>query len=73
MDISKYEVEIKRHVFVRALQRNIHPDLIENILKKGKIERFGKYYIKFITNSIICVGQISGLKIKIITIERREK
>ena len=70
MDISKYEIEIRWHVFIRALERNINPDLIEDTLKKGKIERFGKNYIKFITKSTICVGEISGLKIKIITIER---
>ena len=73
MDISRYEIEIKHHVFKRALQRNIHPDRIEDTLKKGKVKRFGKHYVKFITKSLICVGEISGLKIKIITIERREK
>ncbi len=73
MDINKYEIEIKHHVFRRALQRNIHPDQIEDTLKNGKIERMGKNYIKFITKSFVCVGYISGLKIKIITIERKEK
>ncbi len=73
MDISKYELEIKHHVFKRALQRGIHPDRIENTLKKGKVKIFGKNYVKFITKSLICVGEISGLKIKILTIERRKK
>lgn len=73
MDISKYEIEIRRHVFIRAIQRNINPNLIEDTLKKGKIERFGKNYVKFITKSIICVGEMSGSNIKIITIERRNK
>ena len=73
MDISKYEIEIKRHVFIRALQRNINPDLIEDTLKKGKVERFGKNYVKFIAKSTICVGEVVGTKIKIITIERRKE
>ena len=42
MDLSKYDIEIKRHVFVRAMQRGIHPDLIEDTIKKGKMKRFGK-------------------------------
>ena len=73
MDISKYEIEIKHYVFKRALERNIHPDRIEDTLKKGKLKRYGKNYIKFITKTLICIGEISGSKIKIITIERREK
>ena len=39
----------------------------------GTIEKYGKNYIKFITRSYICVGEISGLKIKILTIECREE
>jgi len=73
MERLNYDIEIKHHVFIRAMQRSIHPDLIENTIKNGKIERFGKNYIKFISKSVICVGEISGLKIKIITIERRKK
>ncbi len=72
MDRTKYDLEIKHHVFLRAMQRGINPDLIENTIKNGKIERFGKSYVKFISNSLICVGKISGLKLKIITIERRK-
>lgn len=73
MDRTKYEIEIKHHVFIKAMQRGISPDLMENCIKNGKIERFGKNYVKFISKSVICVGEISGLKIKIITIERRKK
>ena len=73
MDRKNYEIEIKLHAFTRAVQRGITPDLIENCIKNGKIKRFGKNYIKFISKSAICIGEISGLKIKIITIERREK
>lgn len=73
MNRNDYEIEIKHHAFIRALQRKITPDRIENCIKNGGIERFGKNYIRFISKSVICVGEISGLKIKIITIERREK
>lgn len=73
MDRRGYDIEIKHHAFIRAMQRGIAPDLIENCIKNGSIERFGKNYIKFISRSTICIGEITGLKIKIITIERREK
>ena len=73
MDISRYDIVIKRHVFERAMQRGIHPDLIENALRKGKMTRFGKHGIKFINKgskrTIICVGELVGNKLKIITIE----
>lgn len=71
MDRNKYEIEIKNHAFTRAMQRGINPDLMENCIKSGKIEKFGKNYIKFISKTVICIGEVSGLKIKIITIERR--
>ncbi len=73
MDISKYDVEIKHHAFKRAIERGIHPDMIENAILKGKMKRFGKNYVKFINKgakrNLICVGQIIGTKLKIITIE----
>ena len=73
MDISQYDLVIKRHVFERAMQRGIHPDMIEDTLLKGKVKRFGKYGIKFINKgskrTIICVGELIGNKLKIITIE----
>lgn len=73
MDRKGYEIEIKHHAFLRAMQRGITPNLIENCINNGAIERFGKNYVKFISKSTICVGEIAGLKIKIVTIERREK
>lgn len=73
MDISKYDIEIKHHVFIRALERGIHPDLIEDTLLKGKIKRFGKHGIKFVgkgpKKTIICVGELTGNKLKVLTIE----
>ena len=74
MDITKYEIEIRRHAFIRALEREITPDMIEATLKGGKIKRFGKNNVKFIKKykkfTVICVDEIVGDKIKIITIER---
>ena len=73
MDILKYDLEIKRHAFERAMQRGIHPDMIEDTVLKGKIKRFGKHGVKFISKgskrTIICVGEIVGNKLKIMTIE----
>ena len=73
MYISEYDVMIKRHVFERALQRGIHPDMIEDALLKGKIKRFGKHGIKFISKgskrTIICIGELVGNRLKILTIE----
>ena len=73
MDIAKYDVEIKHHAFFQAMKRGINPDLIEDVLKRGRIERYGKHGVKFVNKgskkTIICVGQIIGSKIKIFTIE----
>lgn len=73
MDISKYEIIIKKHVYDRALDHGIHPDMIEDALLKGKKETFGKHGVKFINKgakrTIICVGEIVGTTIKIFTIE----
>lgn len=73
LDWKDYEIEIRHHVFVRAMERSITPDLIDYCIMNGKVKRFGKNYVKFITKSLICVGEVSGLKLKIITIERRKK
>lgn len=74
MDIPKYELDIKRHAFIRAMQRGLNPDIIENVLKGGKVKRFGKDYVKFTKKykkfKVVCVGQICGTNIKILTIEK---
>ena len=71
MDIHKYEIRIKKHVFDQALKRKINPELIEKALVSGVIKREGKNKVKFITETVVCVGEIIGNIIKIITIERR--
>ena len=69
-----YEIEIRRHAFIRAMQRNIDADQIEATINGGKKEYFGKNYVKFIMQykdfKVICIGEVCGLRIKIITIER---
>ena len=75
MDVSKYKIEITHHAFVQAMRRGIHPDIIEDALLKGKTKKYGKNGIKFINKgskrTIICVGQIEGIKIKIFTVEEK--
>ncbi len=77
VDTEKYEFEIKRHAFIRAMQRNVSPDMIEATLKGGKIEKFGKNNIRFMKKykrfDVICVGEINNMKVKIFTVEIKEK
>ena len=72
MDRTKFRIEIKKHALSRAMQRRVHPDHIEETIMNGSVERFGKNYVKFKSKSIICIGEISGLVIRIITIERKK-
>ena len=73
MDLSKVDLEIKHHVFKRALDRGIHPDLIEETILKGKVERFGKHGVRFVRKGqkrhLICIGELIGTTLKIFTIE----
>ena len=75
VDRTKFDIEIKRHAFIRATQRGITPDMVEATIMGGKIKRYGKNYVKFIQTykrfKVICVGEITGMKIKIITIETK--
>lgn len=75
MDVTQCDIEIKRHAFIRAMERNVTPDMIEATLKGGKIERFGKHNIRFIKDykrfTVICVGQMICTRIKIFTIETK--
>ena len=72
MDISKYELNITKHAFVKIDERNIDLYLIYKTLYNGKIKRLGKHGIKFILtgnkSTIITVGHIIGLNIKIFTV-----
>ena len=74
MDITKCTIEVRRHALLRALERDITPEMVEATLKGGKIERFGKHYIRFSRPykyfKVICIGEFVSDRIKIITIER---
>lgn len=73
MDRTKYEIEIKHHVFIRALTRGITPDRIEDVIMNGRIELFANDRVRFVKEgskrTLVCVGEIRGLKIVVFTIE----
>ncbi|MBU2560951.1 MAG: hypothetical protein KKD17_01545 [Nanoarchaeota archaeon] len=75
MDITQYRFEVKRHAFIRALQRGVTPDMIEATLKGGRVQRFGKRNIRFYKDykrfTVVCVDEVVGDTIKIVTIEIR--
>ena len=69
------QIFIKTHAIKRARERQIiYPDDVYRILKTGKVKRFGKNGIKFISKSkkgsLICVGEDLGYAIIIKTVER---
>ena len=74
-DINQFEIEIKNHASVRAVQRGITSKMIEATVKSGKIERFGRRNLRFVKQykyfDVVCVDEICGNKIKIVTIEVR--
>jgi hypothetical protein len=57
------------------MERGVTPDMIEATLKSGKIERFGRRNIRFRKEyrrfTVICVDEIVGDIVKIVTIETR--
>ena len=66
---------ISIHAVKRAIERQIaYPDHVYTVLKTGRVERFGKHGIKFISKSkkgaVICIGEELGETIIIKTIER---
>lgn len=75
MDVNNYSIEIKHHVFIRAMERGISPDLIEGTIRNGKVEHFAKDRVRFIKigskRTIICIGEIRGMTITIFTIEQK--
>ena len=69
------QIIIKTHAIKRAREKKIaFPDHVYQVLKTGKVIRFGKHGIKFVKKSekgsIICVGEDVGSIIIIKTIER---
>tara|TARA_Y100000310_G_scaffold322535_1_gene381679 strand:- start:2747 stop:2989 length:243 start_codon:yes stop_codon:yes gene_type:complete len=66
---------ISVHAIKRAREREIaYPDHILTVLNTGKVIRFGKNMLKFVSRtkkgSIICVGEDLGHAIIIKTVER---
>lgn len=74
---GNFEIIITKHAFERAMQRRIHPDLIENAIQTGRIEHLGKNNLKIVKQfrkfTIICVDEIIGRVVKIVTIEKKWK
>ncbi len=71
-DVERYSIIVTRHAMVRAFERCVDAELVLRIVKHGSIERFGKHGIRFIRNgkrTLICVGEIHGEAIKILTVE----
>ena len=69
------EILIRPHAIKRARERDIaYPDQVYGVLRSGKVKRFGKNGLKFISKSkkgsIICVGEDLGDVIIIKTVER---
>jgi hypothetical protein len=72
-DVYHYTLTVTRHAFKRADERAIELDMLYQTVYNGTIERFGKNGIKFIKEGkqrIICVGEIKGDQIKILTVEK---
>jgi len=71
-DINRFEIEIKKHASIRAMQRGITFKMIKVAIRSGKIERFGKCNLRFTKNyknfKLICVDEICGNTIKIVTV-----
>lgn len=66
--------EISDHALRKAKERGIHSFMIEAAIKCGRIEHFGKNYMKFIMEykrgKLICVGEKKACNlIRILTIE----
>jgi hypothetical protein len=71
--VNEKRVVITNHAIRQAVERNIaYPDLVYNVLRTGKLKKFGKHRIKFIGRNIICVGEIRNQKIVIITSNKAE-
>mgnify|MGYP006287947069 CR=1 FL=1 len=72
---DRYEIILTRHAFIQADRRGITADMIEATLKGGKVYHFGKKNVRFVKRykqmTVICVDEIVGDKISIVTIERR--
>lgn len=69
------EILITNHAIRQAKRRRVaYPDQVEQVLRTGRVLRFGKHGIKFIKKSkygsIVCIGEDVGSCVIIKTIER---
>ncbi|MDI6737390.1 MAG: hypothetical protein QME12_02630 [Nanoarchaeota archaeon] len=75
--LRHYELEISHHAFIRAMEMEVMPHMIEATLLGGKLKRFGKHGIKLSKKykrfEVVCVGEIKGQVLKIITIETKNE
>lgn len=74
LERKPWEVRITHHAFIRAMERGITPEMVEAVIKGGKIRKFGKNMIKFMgkykRGKVICVGEKKEEnRIKILTVE----
>lgn len=71
---NKYIIKISFHARKRAWERRIAFSMIESTIKNGRMEKFGKNGIKFISRykrgTVVCVGERKFENyIRILTIE----
>lgn len=74
--IEGKQIIISVHAVKKARERDVaFPNQVHSALKTGKMQKFGKHGIKFVSKSkaggsIVCVGEDLGQTIIIKTIER---
>ncbi|PIU21071.1 MAG: hypothetical protein COT15_04220 [Candidatus Diapherotrites archaeon CG08_land_8_20_14_0_20_34_12] len=70
-----YEVTFSRHAARRTIEKGISADLIEKAIKEGYMLKFGKNRVKigkrFKEFEVICVDEIVGNRIKIVTVVKK--
>ena len=69
-----WEIEISNHAFEQALLRDVNSFLIESAIRCGRMEWFGKNYVRFVFECsggrLICLGEKKTRNfIKILIIE----
>lgn len=70
---NKWLILFCRHAFIQATRRGIVSDMMYATVKNGRIEEFGKNYIRFVSKykrgTLVCVGEKKELnKIHIFTV-----
>jgi len=66
-----YKVEISMHANIQAHERGIDAELVDSTIHCGKIIRFAKNHLKFVGNKAICIDDIRGNTITIVTIVKK--